>query len=261
MSGPSYPISVQLYSLREEAKDGKHLSIIKKVADAGYTGVETAGFYGMTPREYRKVMDDHGLKISGHHGGIPTKEQVPEFVALQKELGTPYCISAWQPPELYSSVDSIKRMAETIEVARAALEKENVTLCIHNHDFEFQRLDGKLKLEILAQFCPKLNYQVDTYWAANFGAETPAKMVAQFKDKTPLLHIKDGSFVKGEPMVAAGKGKQDFPAIFKAANPNVLKWVIVELDACATDMMKAVTDSYDYLVGTGLASGNKSVKR
>jgi sugar phosphate isomerase/epimerase len=261
MSSPSYPISVQMYSLREEAKDGNHLAVIKKVADVGYTGVETAGFYGLSVREYRKVMDDHGLTISGHHGGIPTKAQVSEFVETQKILGTPYCISAWQPPENYSSVDNIKRMAETIEVARAALEKENVTLCMHNHDFEFQRLDGRIKLEILAQMCPKLHFQIDTYWAGNFGAEVPAKMVAQFKDKTPLLHIKDGPFEKSAPMVAAGKGKQDFPAVFKAANPNVLKWVVVELDACATDMMQAVTDSYTYLVGAGLASGNKPVKR
>ena len=261
MSGPSYPISIQLYSLREEAKDGNHLKVIKKVADIGYKGVETAGFYGMSPREYRKVMDDHGLTITGHHAGIPKPEQVSEFVETQKILGTPYCISAWLPPEQYSTVDSIKKLAESIEPARVALEKQNVTLCLHNHDFEFQRLDGRIKLEVLEQFCPKLNYQIDTYWAGNFGAENPAKMVAHFKDKAPLLHIKDGTFEKGVPMVAAGKGKQDFPAIFKAANPAVLKWVIVELDACATDMTQAVADSYTYLVGSGLASGNKAVQR
>ena len=56
-------------------------------------------------------------------------------------------------------------------------------------------------------------------------------------------------------MVAAGSGRQDFPAIFKAANPKALKWVVVELDACATDMVKAVSDSYDYLVGRGISRG------
>ena len=257
----AYPISVQLYSLREQAKDGNHLAVIKKVAEIGYTGVETAGFYGLTPKQYRKVMDDHGLTISGHHAGVPTPEQLNEFVDTQKELGTPYCVSAWIDPKEYSTVDSIKRLSEKLEVARAALEKQNVTLCMHNHDFEFQRLDGKIKYEILAKLCPKLNFQIDTYWAGNFGAENPAAMVAQFKDRAPLLHIKDGSFVKGEPMVAAGKGKQDFPAVFKAADPSVTKWAIVELDACATDMTQAVADSYTYLVGSKLCSGKKPVAK
>jgi sugar phosphate isomerase/epimerase len=257
----AYPLSVQLYSLRDAAKDGNHLAVIKKVADIGYPAIETAGFYGMTPKQYRKVMDDHGLTISSHHGGVPTPEQLNEVVDTQKTLGTPYCISAWQPPEEYSSVDKIKRMAEKLEIARAALEKQGVTLCMHNHDFEFQRLDGKLKLEILGQLCPKLNFQIDTYWAGNFGAESPAAMVAQFKARTPLLHIKDGSFVKGEPMVAAGKGKQNFAEVFKAADPKVLKWVIVELDACATDMTQAIADSYTYLVGSGLATGKKPVQK
>ena len=259
----SYPISVQLYSLRDQAKDGNHVAVIKKIADIGYTGVETATLYGLKPREYVKLISDHGLKISGHHSfcNIPTKEELNKFIDEQKELGTPYCINAWIAPENYATVDSIKKVADQIEPIRAELEKAGLIFCIHNHDFEFVRLDGKVKLEILAQLVPKLQFQVDSYWAANFGAEVPAKMIAQFKDRTPLLHVKDGSFVKGEPMLAAGKGKQDFPAIFKAANPNVLKWAIVELDACATDMMKAVEDSYNYLVGAGLATGNKAVKR
>ncbi len=37
------------------------------------------------------------------------------------------------------------------------------------------------------------------------------------------------------------------------------KWLVVELDACATDMFEAVEQSYRYLVGNGLARGNKPV--
>jgi sugar phosphate isomerase/epimerase len=257
----SYPLALQLYTLREQAKDGNHLAVIKKVAEMGYKGVEVAGFYEMTPREYRKVMDDHGLTITSNGGGIPKKEELPKLAETQKILGTPYYMCAWLPPEEYSTVDSIKRLADKLEVSRAQMAEQGITLCMHNHDFEFQRLDGKTKFEILSGFAPKLQFEIDVYWAANFGAEVPAKVVAQFKDRVPLLHIKDGPLVKGQPMTAAGKGKQDFKAIFAAANPKVLKWVIVELDQCATDMTQAVADSYTYLVGSGLASGNKPVKK
>jgi len=57
--------------------------------------------------------------------------------------------------------------------------------------------------------------------------------------------------------VAVGSGKIDVPAVIQAADPNVLKWIIVELDECATDMVQAVAESYQYLVSNGLAAGNK----
>ena len=74
--------------------------------------------------------------------------------------------------------------------------------------------------------------------------------------RAPLLHIKDGPCVKGQPMTAVGDGKVDVPAVAKAGAATA-EWMIVELDSCATDMMAAVKKSYDYLTGKGFARGNK----
>lgn len=57
-------------------------------------------------------------------------------------------------------------------------------------------------------------------------------------------------------MVALGDGRQDIAAILAAADPNVLEWAIVELDACATDMLTAIQDSYTYLIRNQLAGTN-----
>jgi sugar phosphate isomerase/epimerase len=72
-----------------------------------------------------------------------------------------------------------------------------------------------------------------------------------------MLHIKDGLIDPPQPHTAVGAGKLDMPAIIGAADPNVLEWLVVELDSCATDMMQAVADSYRYLVDAGLGYGNK----
>ena len=48
----------------------------------------------------------------------------------------------------------------------------------------------------------------------------------------------------------------DFPAIVQAGAEHT-EWMIVELDRCDTDMVDAVQQSYDYLVGEGLARGSK----
>jgi hypothetical protein len=71
----------------------------------------------------------------------------------------------------------------------------------------------------------------------------------------PVLHIKDGPLVQGQPHTAVGAGKMNIPAMVKAADPAVLSWLIVELDECATDMAKAVEESLKYLVKQGLGHG------
>ena len=92
-------------------------------------------------------------------------------------------------------------------------------------------------------------------------AETPPPdvpaLVAKYANRLPILHLKDGPLVQGEPHTAVGGGKMDIPALVNAADPNVLRWLVVELDDCATDMMQAVRDSYEYLTSHGLAEGNR----
>ena len=252
------PISVQLYSLREQTKDGNHLAVLKKLADTGFYGVEAAGFYGLKPAEYRKIIHDLGMVVSGcHFGGVPEGKDLQQVIDNQYELGCPYAVSAWLPREEYATLDTIKRLAERVEVVRAALAKAGLNFLLHNHDWEFSRVAGRTCFSWLTELVPGIQLEIDTYWAANFGAEIPAAQVAEHKARTVLLHLKDGPFTKGEPMVAVGSGKQDIPSIVKAADPAVLKWGVVELDACATDMTTAVIESYNYLVGNGICVGAK----
>ena len=59
-----------------------------------------------------------------------------------------------------------------------------------------------------------------------------------------------------DPMVAVGKGAQNFPAIVNAAKGNT-KWMIIEMDVVATDVYQAIQDSYDYLVKNNFAQVRK----
>jgi hypothetical protein len=54
-------------------------------------------------------------------------------------------------------------------------------------------------------------------------------------------------------MVAVGQGALEYTRIIPAAAGA--KWLIVELDRCATDMMTAVEESFHYLVEKGLGRG------
>ena len=52
---------VQLYSLRETAEREGAEKILQMVSEAGYDGVEFAGFYGRTPEEMKELLKKYKL--------------------------------------------------------------------------------------------------------------------------------------------------------------------------------------------------------
>ncbi len=110
--------------------------------------------------------------------------------------------------------------------------------------------------DILLAEAPGIFSELDVYWCA-YAKANPVEIVSKYKSRLPFLHIKDGTLKEGEAHTAVGAGALDMPGIIGAADPNVLKWLIVELDSCATDMLTAVKESYTYLTSKGLAEGNK----
>lgn len=250
------PLSVQLYSLREEAKED-FVGVLKKVADIGYKGVEPAGLHGLSPQEFVKIVEDLGMVVSSNHGPWPNRENVNELIDTVKALGLDIAVGGYGPDD-FKDMDAIKRTAETTNFIIEKLEAAGLRLALHNHFWEFEMIDGRLAYDIFMEMCPKALCELDTYWVANFGAVDPVEVVSRYKARTPYLHIKDGPLTcREDPMVAVGQGKMDFHKVIPAADENVLRWLIVELDRCATDMTTAVAESYAYLIGEGLAEGNK----
>ncbi len=250
------PISVQLYSLREEAKND-HMAVLKKLADIGYKGVEPFGnLFGMTPKEFCKVITDLGMVISSSHSPWTSVDNIEQAVETAGIFGVDMVGSGFGP-DAFKTLDAIKQTADTVNQICEKLKPSGLKLFMHNHYWEFEEVAGQLAYDHFAPLAPDVLFEIDTYWASNFGANNVPEQVIKFKDRTPLLHIKDGPLMKDEPMTAAGQGKMDIPAVIQAADDSVLQWLIVELDRCATDMMTAVLESYKYLTEKKLADGNK----
>jgi sugar phosphate isomerase/epimerase len=250
-----YPVSVQLYSLREQcAKD--FVGVLKQVAAMGYQGVEPAGFFGLRLREAKSIIKDLGMVMSSSHRPWCTPDSISEAVEIAGVLGLKMLCAGFGPND-FKGMDEIKRAADKANAMCAGLKKHGLSLFLHNHWWEYAEINGRLGIDHLAELAPDVLFEIDTYWASNFGANDPAAQVAKFKNRTPLLHIKDGPLVKDQPHVAVGKGKMDIPKVVAAADSKVLKWLVVELDSCATDMTQAVADSHAYLVASGLGKERK----
>ena len=250
------PLSVQLYSLRD-ASATDFPGVLKRVAAMGYKGVEPAGFYGLAAAEVAKMVRDLGMVVSSTHSPWAGPANAQEVIDAAGVLGTKLVIGGFGPDD-FATEAAIHKTAEVAAGINGPLAKAGLTLLLHNHWWEFERLpDGRLKYEVFAQLCPDVRFELDTYWAANFGANRAAEMVTKFARRCPLLHIKDGTFARDDALTAVGDGKNDIAGIVHAADPAVLQWLVVEADTYDGDMFECIGKSYTYLTRNKLALGNK----
>ena len=247
------PISVQLYSLREESAHDFD-AVLARLAAIGYAGVEPFNLFGKSPAAFKAQVEDLGMTVSSSHHPWANRASVAEVVDTVGALGLTRAAGGFGAGD-FADRDAVKRTADTINGLVDALAPHGVDLFLHNHWWEFSEIDGKLGHRHIAEACRGVLFEIDTYWAANFGAVDVGAEVANVAGRVPLLHIKDGPLVRDEAHVAVGDGRMDVAGVIDAADPGVLEWIIVELDACDTDMMTAVERSYRYLVGNGLATG------
>ena len=248
------PISLQLYSVREEAAHDLR-GVLHEVAHMGYVGVELAGDYGLPPTEWRALLDQLGLVASSTHSALPTEANLAELVATARTLGYHYHVTGFGPDQ-YATEELTRETAATAQRAAELLRGSGLTLGIHNHYWEFDHsFGGRYPHEVFMEAAPDVVAQVDTYWAQVAGAD-PAAVIRKLGPRAPLLHMKDGPGDKEQAMTAVGAGIVDWPAVIAAADESV-EWLIVELDSCDTDMLQAVAESYRYLTTHGFAQGRK----
>ncbi len=248
------PISVQLYSLRE-ASAIDFDEVLAALATIGYKGVEPFDLFGKSPADFKQRVQDLGMTISSSHYPWANRTDLNEVINVLGELGLTRAAGGFMPDD-FKDLDAIKRTAEVTQSIIDQLRPAGLDLFLHNHYWEFETVDGRPAYHTFQELVPDVQFEIDTYWAANFGACDPAEEVSRMKQRTPLLHIKDGPLKKGQANVVLGEGAMDIPGVIAAADPDMLEWLIVEFDACESDMMTAVRDSYRYLTNRQLGEGN-----
>lgn len=258
----SKPISLQTYTIREIIKTPEaYRRAIERVAEIGYAGIEAGVPSHMTAEEFKRFLDDLGLRLSSSWCQ-PKPESVNRLIDLAGTFGFD-CFVGCFGPDQFKTIEQTQKTADAFGAMAEALRPHGLRMCYHNHWWEFAYPDasalpaGRYGWDVLMERAPSLDAEIDCYWASNFGAVDVPAVIAKYRSRTPLLHVKDGPLVKDAANVAVGAGKMDTKACVAAADPGVLQWLIVELDKFDGDIMDAVRDSYTWLVENGLGHGRE----
>jgi len=249
------PIALQLYSVRENLASD-FAGVMERIAEIGYVGVEPIfRLPGTTIPQAARLFSELRLQVPSVHVPLPLGEDKSKVLDVMAAFGSKRIVSG-KGPDSFETVQLIERTCDLFNEACAVAAENGMLFGIHNHWWEFQQVEGRYVYQVMLDCLdPAIFFEVDTYWVQTAGLD-PTNVLKQLGRRAVLLHIKDGPAVKDELQVAVGEGLLDFPGIVQAA-ASAAEWLIVELDDCATPMLGAVERSYRYLVGEGLAHGNK----
>lgn len=241
-------IALQLYSIREIIQDD-FAGNIKKVSEAGYTGVEFAGYFGYEASEVKKILDDNGLLAAGSHDSIDLlNNDLDRAIDYALEIGNKYIICPYYPEFVQGDADSFKKGAALFNTIGEKCKKSGLKFGYHNHGFEFRMLDGQYGLDILLSCTDPqfVNFELDTYWI-QYADVNPVEVIEKYKERCPLLHIKEMKSHDDKANTIIGKGVMDFKAIVASAKKYNVDWYIVEQEYFEDDLIESVKEGCKYL--------------
>jgi sugar phosphate isomerase/epimerase len=227
---PNIPISVQLYTLRN-LTETDFPAALKQVAAIGYRYVELAGFGNLkTPADAKKALDDAALKVSGVHVQLDRLTDPNQLADEADILNHQNIIVAWLKPELRNEA-GYNHLAAQMNTAAPILKKRNKQLAYHNHDFEFQKINGRPAFDILWNNTDPtlIKSELDLFWALRGGVD-PITYMQKLGPRLTLLHLKDQSKTDPTKFAEVGAGTMDFPAILKSAAQLPIQFAVVEQD-------------------------------
>jgi sugar phosphate isomerase/epimerase len=230
-------IGLQLYSVRDDmTKDP--LGSLKQLAAMGYVYVEHASyvkrkFYGYSAPEFKKILDDLGLKmISGHtvmgrqHWDEERKDFSDSWKLTVEDAATleqKYVVSPSMDNSMRKTYDDFKHYMEVFNKCGELCKKWGMKFGYHNHDFEFsEKLNNEMLFDIMMKSMdPDLVVvQLDMGNLYNGGA-VALDIVNQYPGRFENIHVKDeiksGSGNEKYESTIIGEGIVDAKKVLKLA--------------------------------------------
>ncbi len=255
-------VGLQLYTVRDAMKEDA-IGTLKTLAQLGYTDIESAGYhegkyYGMSPKEFKKVIDDLGLRmLSGHTlTGANNKDQkntmINNWEAACEDaasIGQKHIVCAYLFDFERKAIDDYKRLSDLLNKCGETSKKYGVNMMYHNHDFEFIKLNGQVPYDVMLANTNKevVNYELDLYWT-RFANVDPMKYFNEHEGRFHLWHIKDMEGSGDKFFTEVGNGVIDWKSIFNKAKKSGMQHFYVEQDICRNHKpLESVKISIDYL--------------
>ena len=268
------PPGIQLYSVRDDfAKDIP--ATLKQLREIGFREVETAGFGKYSAKEFRKLLDDAGLKAPSAHLKL-TPATIGPLLADANALGAQFATSssletALHPPAAAPAsgprpamapfgADEFKRLAAVMNELGAKVKAAGLQYAYHNHNYEFEKVaEGQRGYDILVNETDHelVKFEIDCGWMCAAGAD-PFAYMKKYPGRVKMLHIKEFQPISGPTTDLYGPGRPkgtdlgggfiDYKGIFAEAKKAGVQHAFSEQeDPFPVSQMESARAAYKFL--------------
>jgi sugar phosphate isomerase/epimerase len=232
---PDTVIAAQMYTLRNFTKTPADIArTLGEVRKLGYEAIQISAFGACDPTELAKMLAGEGLAVCSTHTPWPRfVDEIDQVIEEHRMWGCRHPAIGGMPGE-YRSAQGVVKFAKLAEGVGRKLTEAGMDFSYHNHNFEFQKADGKTWLELLYESCDPayVKAEIDTYWVQAGGGD-PAAWIKKCAGRMPILHVKDMVMgPDGVRMAEIGEGNLNWPGILAAAGDAGVEWYCVEQDNC-----------------------------
>ncbi len=238
----------QLWSLRNVLQQEPEATF-EKLAVAGYSVVETAGFntgeltiQGFKPRTLKKLAADHGVKIISGHFQLDLNS-APIVCEQAAQLGMKYFVVFNLRDELKLSQEGYKAAANELNKVGEIASSYGIKVGYHNHAHEFSEIDGVMPFDILLDYTnPDLViFQPDLGWLG-YAGQDPVTIFQKYPGRFPIWHLRDIDRVT-KKSAAIGSGMIDFKSPISSQSLAGLEYAIVEMASDTEDPLGKILSS------------------
>lgn len=250
---PDLAIGFQTWVVREALAED-FAGTLAEMASQGYETLEMcspAGYarFGFGPiaelgtETIRSMIADAGLTcVSSHFTPMELRENLKGSIEFAHEFGLSQMVVSSPGIRAEASLEDWKRVSADINGWGEAVSKSGLQFAYHNHNFEFEEVEGRLIYDILLdELNPeivKMQFQVWVvsigYHAADYFRSHPGRYIS--------AHLADYSG-QDEEQVAVGHGVVDWAEFFEAGKTGGLQNIYVEMGP------ELLADSAAYLHG------------
>lgn len=262
---------IQLYTINDAMKSDAR-GALQRLREIGYVEVESAGYGGLSAKQFRGLLDEAGLSCPSAHLQFDPAHLDPAFEEAHA-LGAKFAVVSYMRPLVIPadapknvfhtgmSLDEAKRSAELANRIGEAAQRAGLEFTYHNHNHEFADVgSGQTGYDVLLKETdPKrVKFQIDCGWMI-FAGHDPMAYFKQYPHRFPLIHVKDflarekgSTDMQGAEL---GHGSVDYKPIFGAAAKAGLQHYFVEQEGPFARMstLDAARVDFEYLRSIGRA--------
>lgn len=231
-------VGAQLYTLRNfmQTPEGIEQTLMR-VKKMGFDVVQLSGHGKIDPQRLADIVKSLDLDVCVTH--TPYDRLVNDLdnvIAEHRLLGCDAIGLGSMPEQFRTSADGAKAFLASMIPVAEKLAAEGMRFGYHNHNFEFEKFDGRRVIDMLIEDAPKVfGFVLDTYWIQAGGGD-PAAFVRKVAGRMKVIHFKDMAIYGGKQEFApVGEGNIDFVPIIAAMRETGVEYVVIEQDECRSD--------------------------